>query len=155
MIPFSRFLAGGLTALAALWIAGAAEAAEYRHGAGVSARGQSGSHWQHRFDRDRHASNRHGFGRNAWLRKRHHGWRNRHAGFAGFAGPSIVYGIDGSRAPEVVDQSTTVECYAFNPACGQPTSTFGLIEYDGRGRPVSQHFESSQPYAPPAFIKIP
>jgi hypothetical protein len=150
MIPFSRFLAGGLTALAALWIAGAAEAGEYRQGRSVSARGQSGGHWQHRFDRHRNAFNRHAF-----LRKRHHGRRNRHGLVAGFAGPSIVYGIDADGGPEVVDRSTTIECYAFNPACGQPTSTFGLIEYDGRGRPMSQHFESSQPYAPPAFLRIP
>jgi hypothetical protein len=143
MIPYSRILGGGLTAVAALCIAGTLEAAEYRGGRGAQSAGQ----WQHRFD--------HKFNRHAWFRKRHHGRRDRHGIVTGFAGPTIIYGIDGNGSPDVVDRSTTIECYSFNPACGQPTSTFGLIEYDGRGRPVSQHFESSQPYAPPAFIRIP
>jgi hypothetical protein len=147
MIPCNRILAGGLTAVAALCIAGALEAAEYRGGRGLVARGHSAGHWQHRSD--------HKFNRHAWFRKRHHGRRDRHGVVAGFAGPTIIYGIDGNGSPDVVDRSTTIECYSFNPACGQPTSTFGLIEYDNRGRPVSQHFESSQPYAPPAFIRIP
>jgi hypothetical protein len=147
MIPFGRILAGGLTAVAAFCIAAAVEASEYRHGRSFGARGHSAGHWQHRFD--------HKFNRHAFNRKRHHGRRNRHGVLAGLAGPTIIYGIDGNGSPDVVDRSTTIECYSFNPACGQPTSTFGLIEYDGRGRPVSQHFESSQPYAPPAFIRIP
>ena len=140
MIPLNRILAGGLSAVAALCIAGAVQAAEYKNSRGFGPRAHGPGHWQHPFKSKFN---------------RHAGLRRRHVLAAGFAGPTVIYGIDGNDAPSVVDRSTSIECYSFNPACGQPTSTYGLIEYDGRGRPVSQHFESPQPYAPPAFIRIP
>jgi hypothetical protein len=138
MTPSHRILVGALAAIASLCIVAPAGSAEYSGLRGDGLRGASvsgGSHWKHGRKFRRHARLR------------------RHNFVGGISEPTIVYGLPPAAAPSV--EVNNVECYSFNPACGQPLSTFGLIEYDGKGRAVTQHFESPQPYAPPAFIRVP